>query len=102
MTFTVFRVRHFLFLPDMTKSYNYASHDSYMALKVGGVIKLASSSNLAMVSQIIIITGNLEVVEIISFVRGYHDYKDIWDPAIGQMLLLKRQPDNNEDSQVMQ
>ena len=52
-----------------------------------------------MASQII--TGNLEVVEIISFVRGYHAYKDIWDPVVGQMLQLRRQPDNNEDSHAV-
>ena len=40
-----------------------------------------------------VITVNLEVVEIRSFVRGYHAYKEVWDPVVGQMLLLKRQPD---------
>ena len=53
-----------------------------------------------MASQVVT-SGNLEVVEITSFVRGYHAYQDIWDPFVGQMLLLKRQPDNSEDSHAV-
>ena len=61
--------------------------------------KWAESMRRSITSQII--TGSLEVVEIQSFVRGYHAYKDIWDPVVGQMLLLKRQPDNSEDSHAV-
>ena len=32
--------------------------------------------------------------EIHSYIRGYHVYKDNWIPAIGQVLLLKREPEN--------
>ena len=36
-------------------------------------------------------------VEMCSYVREYHAYKDIWDSVVGQQLLLKREPNNPED-----
>ena len=46
--------------------------------------------------------SDLGVVEIHSYVRGYHIYNmDIWDAQIGQELLLKREPDNSEDSHAV-
>ena len=36
-------------------------------------------------------------VEISSYVRGVHAYKDIWEPREEEVLLLKREPDNVED-----
>ena len=41
------------------------------------------------------------VVEICSYIRGYHVYMDIWDAVVGQELLLKREPDNSEDSHAV-
>ena len=38
------------------------------------------------------------VTEIESFVRGYHEYKDIWQPTVGEVLVLKREPTNDKDS----
>jgi hypothetical protein len=35
-------------------------------------------------------------VEISSFVRGIHDYKDIWELREDEMLLFKCEPDNME------
>ena len=32
-----------------------------------------------------------------SFVRGYHVYMDCWDPWIGEVLPLEREPTNPED-----
>ena len=32
-----------------------------------------------------------------SFVRGYHAYMDIWNPAIGEELQLKREPENTKE-----
>ena len=32
-----------------------------------------------------------------SFVRGYHAYMDCWDPWIGEVLPLERDPTNKED-----
>lgn len=38
------------------------------------------------------------VVEIESFVRGQHAYQDIWQPTVGETLLLRREPTNEKDS----
>ena len=45
--------------------------------------------------------SDLGVVEIHSYVRGYHVYMDIWEAEVGQELLLKREPDNSEDSHAV-
>ena len=39
----------------------------------------------------------LEMLEIKSFVRGYHAYMDIWTPEEGERLNLIREPDNIKD-----
>ena len=36
-------------------------------------------------------------LEVRSFVRGYHAYKDIWNPRIGEVLPLEHKPNNTED-----
>ena len=36
-------------------------------------------------------------IEIPSFVRGYHIYKEDWSPAVGDVLLLQRDPLNEKD-----
>ena len=36
-------------------------------------------------------------LEVHSYIRGYHAYQDIWDPRIGEVLPLQREPDNPED-----
>ena len=41
--------------------------------------------------------NDLSLAEFNSFIRGYHVYKDIWTPAVGEMLLLKREPTNAVD-----
>ena len=38
------------------------------------------------------------ILEIDSFVRGYHAYQDIWQPTVGDILPLRREPSNNKDS----
>ena len=35
--------------------------------------------------------------EIESFVRGYHSYMDVWEPRIGEVLALEREPHNAVD-----
>lgn len=44
-------------------------------------------------------TQNVSFVsfEISSFVRGYHVYKDIWEPIEGDVLELKKEPSNPKD-----
>ena len=41
--------------------------------------------------------ASFDSVEFNSFIRGYHAYKDIWEPFIGETLLLKREPTNVKD-----
>ena len=45
--------------------------------------------------------SGLEVLEISSFVRGYHAYLDVWTPAIGEVLLVKPEPTNEKDSKAV-
>ena len=33
----------------------------------------------------------------ISFIRGVHAYKDLWEPRIGEVLQLQQEPDNSQD-----
>ena len=40
---------------------------------------------------------DLATLEVSSFVRGYHAYQTIWNPRIGEVLRLQRQPDNCTD-----
>lgn len=40
-------------------------------------------------------------VEISSFVRGYHAYMDIWDPAIDEVLRLENEPTNAQDRRAV-
>ena len=47
-----------------------------------------------MVSQVVELDG---VAEFDSYIRGYHAYRDIWSPVVGEILLLKREPDNLVD-----
>ena len=41
------------------------------------------------------------VAEFDSYIRGYHAYRDIWSPVVGEILLLKREPDNLVDASVV-
>ena len=42
----------------------------------------------------IIVTTNFEID---SFVKGYHEYKNIWTPKIGETLSTEREPGNLVD-----
>ena len=41
--------------------------------------------------------GSGSFIQIESFIRGYHAYKDIWNPVIGEELPLNREPVNTTD-----
>ena len=41
--------------------------------------------------------SHTDFIEIHSFVRGLHAYLDVWEPRIGEVLLLQRESDNSED-----
>lgn len=42
-----------------------------------------------------------DVLRVKSFVRGYHKYKEIWEPKIGQEAMLMREPQNKWDSNAV-
>ena len=46
------------------------------------------------------VCGRAEVAtcQIQSFIRGYHAYKDKWTPSNGEILALRREPNNVVDS----
>ena len=41
--------------------------------------------------------AHLEMLEIHSYIRGYHAYMNVWNPVVGQTLLVKREPTNSKD-----
>ena len=41
--------------------------------------------------------SQLQVLEIHSFLRGYHAYMEIWTPVVGEMLVVKREPTIRHD-----
>ena len=41
--------------------------------------------------------ASFDSVEFNSFISGYHAYRDIWEPFVGETLLLKREPTNVRD-----
>ena len=43
-------------------------------------------------------TAGIELVEVESFVRGYHAYRDKWTPVRGETLQLNREPHNSADN----
>ena len=53
-----------------------------------------------MASQVVAGAG-LEVLEINSYIRGYHAYMDIWEPTIGETLLAKMEPSNIKDRKAV-
>jgi len=45
--------------------------------------------------------AELKVLEIDSYIRGYHAYKDVWIPVQGETLLVKREPTNTRDANAV-
>lgn len=41
--------------------------------------------------------GEAEAYCFRSYIRGYHQYKEIWEPTIGEILLLKTEEENTHD-----
>ena len=42
-----------------------------------------------------------QVLEINSYVRGYHAYMDTWNAVLGQELILKPEPSNYKDKHAV-
>ena len=51
-----------------------------------------------MASQVVELVG---VAEFDVYIRGYDAYRDIWSPVVGEILLLKREPDNLVDASAV-
>ena len=51
---------------------------------------------MKMASQPVASSGS-DFLELSSFVRGVHAYKDLWEPRIGEVLQLQRELDNSQD-----
>ena len=43
----------------------------------------------------------LEVLEIHSYIGGYHAYKGSWTPVVGETLMLRREPTNSVDKHAV-
>ena len=41
--------------------------------------------------------GGGDVYECASFIRGLHAHEHIWQPRVGEVLILKREPENSHD-----
>ena len=55
-----------------------------------------------MSSQVVISSGsNLDILEVSSYIRGYHAYKEVWTPVVGESLLLRREPTNTRDANAV-
>ena len=52
-----------------------------------------------MASQVV--TTNLEVLHINSYISGYHAYMGVWTPVLDEMLILKREPTNVADKSAV-
>ena len=49
----------------------------------------------------IIMHDDCDFYDIASFIRGYHAYKELWDPNVGQVLKLRKEPDNSHDRRAV-
>ena len=56
----------------------------------------ATRSSIPKVLNLVSQPANLDlaVAEFNSFIRGYHIYRHIWDPAVGELLILEREPNS--------
>ena len=48
-----------------------------------------------------VVTTNLEVLHINSYIRRYHAYMGVWTPVLDEMLILKREPTNVADKSAL-
>ncbi len=56
---------------------------------------------MAAASQVVT-PKTLEILEINSFIRGYHAYRDVWEPTTGEILLAcKPEPSNVRDKSAV-
>ena len=56
-----------------------------------------TSTTLVEIMASQVVTTNLDVLHINSYIRGYHAYMLVWTPVLNEMLILKREPTNVAD-----
>ncbi len=56
---------------------------------------------MCMAASQVVASAELQVLEINSFIRGYHEYTDVWVPFIGEPLLVKPEPTNAKDNKAV-
>ena len=56
---------------------------------------------VATYSTQIMATAGVSCLEIHSYVRGYHAYKNVWEPARGEALLVRWEPTNPLDKHAV-
>ena len=80
-----------LFSLGMTKAYNT---DFVVRVLAGFELEIEWKEPMnEMASQVIGgAVSQLQVLEICSFLRGYHAYMEIWMPVMGETLVVKREP----------
>ena len=61
--------------------------------------RLRGSTVTVMASQISV--DDCDFYDIASFIRGYHAYKELWDPNVGQVLKLRKEPGNCHDRRAV-
>ena len=65
-----------------------------MAPKLG----LASDHQICFTVRRLVMAGEeMTSLTVSSYIRGYHAYMHAWEPFIGEVLPLQREPDNPED-----
>ena len=67
---------------------------SFRRPQVGVALKNMAASQVVTVEK-------LQVLEINSYIRGYHAYADVWVPAVGETLLVKPEPTNAKDNNAV-
>jgi hypothetical protein len=46
-------------------------------------------------------TGSAAMADLEVYIRGYHAYMDVWNPVVGQTLVVKREPTNSKDKNAV-
>ena len=69
-----------------------------MHVSVGSTraLQFNRASEVIMVSQPVL-GAEFQVFEIHSYIRGYHVFKDVWTPTIGEILHVQLEPTNDVD-----
>ena len=71
-----------------------------MFIRAGAHAQIVSNLTKPLREEIMasqVVAGNLDVLLINSYIRGYHAYMEVWAPVLDEMLIVKREPTNVAD-----